>query len=110
APTDPDVLELVGRLRVEVGPLPIAIGQLELVLAREPAFAEARYSLARARALEGFWEDVDALLSSGPVDVSQRIPLLLNRGRLLVWRRDRGRSAAFVNEVEQLIPSLPERH
>jgi serine/threonine-protein kinase len=91
APGDPDVLELLGRLRAEVGPLDAAAGHLAVVLAREPAFTEARLTLARVHALRGAWSDVDALLGPAPADVAARVPHVLTRARLLGWTGDRAR-------------------
>jgi eukaryotic-like serine/threonine-protein kinase len=105
SPTDPDVLELLGRLRAEVGPPAMAIEHLELVLAREPNFMEARNTLARLHALQRDWSKVAGALGPEPSEPSQRVPFLLMEARLLMWRQDeaaRERAAARLEEIADL--------
>jgi hypothetical protein len=105
SPTDPDVLELLGRLRGEVGPIEPAIEHLEVVLAREPTFSEARNTLARLHALQRDWTKVDVALGPEPTDPTQRVPFLLMEARLLMWRPDktaRARAAERLREIEDL--------
>ncbi|MDB4936615.1 MAG: hypothetical protein JWP87_3587 [Labilithrix sp.] len=105
SPNDPDVLEMLGRLRAEVGPLDIAIRNLELALAREPSFAEARLTLSRVWALLGDRERSDTTL--GPVgdDATDRMSHLLAAVRLGLWWRDRTRLEALVPVVAALDPT-----
>jgi serine/threonine-protein kinase len=105
SPTDPDVLELLGRLRAEVGPIDAAIEHLELVLAREPNFTEARNTLARLHALQSDWAKVDAALGPEPTEPTQRVPFILMEARLLMWRNDdaaRERATKRLRQIDDL--------
>lgn len=82
-----------------------AIEHLEVVLAREPNFREARNTLARLHALQREWDKVDIALGPEPADATQRIPFLLMEARLLMWRQDRtaqARAAERMGELEEL--------
>ncbi len=109
APNDPDVLELLGRLRAEVGPLDDAALHLGLVLAREPTFAEARLTLARVHALRGQWSEVDLVLGDIPTDIGARVPHLLTRSRLLLWRGDVGRAMELRGKLADMELRVRER-
>jgi TolB-like protein/predicted Ser/Thr protein kinase len=106
APNDPDVHEMLGRLRAEVGPLDIAIRELELALAREPSFAEARFTLARVWALLGDRDKSETTL--GPVgnDAAERMSHLLTALRFALWWKDRARLAELAPIVAALDPTV----
>jgi serine/threonine-protein kinase len=108
APHDPDVLEMLGRLRAEVGPLETAVQQLEAALAREPYFAVARATLARTVALLGDHAATRTSLGPVPEDVSERIPHVLTSVRLALWWRDRRWLAELAPVVARLDPKLRE--
>jgi eukaryotic-like serine/threonine-protein kinase len=109
APSDTDVLELLGRLQSEVGPLDEALAHLEVVLAREPTFAEARYTATRAHALLGDWARAEALLGPEPIDPAGRVPHLLTRARLLLWRADRRGAAELGRRFAEIHAGPRER-
>ena len=91
APQDPDVLEMAGRMRAEVGPLERAIENLDAALAREPRFAEGRYTMARACALLGDRRTAEDTIGPPPSDPMELVPHLLTSARLALWWKDRPR-------------------
>ena len=106
APGDPDVLEMLGRLRVEIGPLEAGIENLESVLEREPLHAEARYTKARAWALLGDRARAEASLGPRPKDMAARVPHLLTSARLAMWWADASLAPELMRAMEDLGPRV----
>jgi len=102
APDDADVLEMLGRLRAEVGPLSLALEQLGAALVREPASAEARYSLARVHALRGDVAECERTLGAPPTEAGARVPYFLTAARFAMWSRNPQRSAELLAAMEGL--------
>jgi len=77
---------LRGRILAEIGPLETAARHLQRALELNPYAYNARWDLARVRALRGTWSRVDDLLAR-PVDSDlQTVLRYANRTRLDVWR------------------------
>jgi len=102
APDDADVQEMLGRLRIEIGPLETAIEHLRTALLLEPRSAEARHTLARAYALRGDDEACVATLGPVPTEPGERVPHLLVASRLAMWSRDPKRIAELGPAVAAL--------
>lgn len=109
APDDPDVLEMLGRIRAEVGPLETAVEHLSAALVREPSFREARYTLARAWALLGDRERCKSTLGPAPTDAAERVPWVLNGARLALWWSDRRPQLSLAASVASLGPEVRAR-
>ncbi len=86
---------LIGRMRVEVGPVHDGIAALDRALALDPALRAARYDRARSYALLGDDEAAASLLADrDAIDVQPKATLA---ARLAMWRSDPAR----------WLPSLP---
>jgi eukaryotic-like serine/threonine-protein kinase len=86
APLLAEAHELLGRLRLEVGPLDAAIAAMERALGLDPLLLTARLELAKAMAMRGDFAAAHRLVASAPAgDVSARGPFL---ARLLAWSND----------------------
>lgn len=96
APSDVDALELVGRIRAEVGPSEVAEALLESALARAPGFAVARHTLARVVALRGDYAALDRLLAQPPTADAERVPYYLTHARFALWRGDAARAVELL--------------
>lgn len=110
APDDPDVLEMLGRIRAEVGPLEMAVQHLSTALVREPSFREARYTLARAWALLGDRDQCKSALGPSPADAAERVPYVLNAARLALWWNDRTPQLPLAASIASLGPEVRARH
>jgi serine/threonine-protein kinase len=106
APEDADVLEMIGRLRAEVGPLSVAAEQLGGALTREPAAAEARYSLARVHALLGDVAECERTLGAPPSAPGAQVPHFLTAARLAMWSGSSRRVDELLAAIEGLAPEL----
>jgi serine/threonine-protein kinase len=102
SPQSVDAQEMLGRVLVEVGRPEAGIERLELVMALEPRSMQLRYDMARTHALLGDWPQAEALLEERPVEPALMARYWTLRGRLLMWRPDPERVAAYAAEVGSL--------
>ncbi len=110
-PNDADVLDALGRLRAEVGPLDVARERLEAALSRNPALPDARATLARVAQLEGDFKGALATLGPRPPHRVELVPYLLNYSRMLLWQRDKVLAAALLAELpvmEEAVSSVKD--
>jgi len=99
APYLPEAHELLGRLRLEVGPLDEGIAASERALRLDPLLVSARLELARGLGLRGDFESALTLVTTAPDgDLAARGPFV---ARLLAWSGEPARWAAH------LPPSMP---
>ncbi len=104
SPDDTDVLELLGRVRSEVGPLAQAIENLDAALAREPRRAEARGTLVRAWALLGEKQRAEDRLGEVPTSVNESVAYALTRLRLALWWREPANADDLAEAVAGFLP------
>lgn len=88
APGYVDAQILVGKVLMELGPLDEAIRHLEAAHTNDPNAFNARWELARARALQRNWIEVDALLSLPVDEADHRFMRGIARARTDMWRDD----------------------
>jgi serine/threonine-protein kinase len=105
SPQDPDVLEMVGRLRSEVGPLAVAAANLEEAFTREPRLVVARHTLARAWAMLGDRQRAEESLGPQPSDPDALVPYAITRLRLSLWWAERCPGPELVRACASLRPS-----
>jgi hypothetical protein len=105
SPHDPDVLEMIGRLRSEVGPLDVAAANLEEALAREPRLSVARHTLARTWAMLGDRKRAEESLGPQPSDTDALVPYAITRLRLSLWWAERCAGRDFARACASLRPS-----
>jgi eukaryotic-like serine/threonine-protein kinase len=74
--------EQLGRMLLEAGHLDAGLSRLEEALSLAPHLRSADWQIARARALEGEWEDYERLVAA---DTEGN---LVARLRFVCWRRD----------------------
>jgi hypothetical protein len=104
SPRHPDVLEMLGRLRSEIGPLDLAGANLEDALAREPRLTVARQSLARVHALLGNRQRAHESLGPIPSDPEALVPYAVTRVRLSMWLGERHAQPELVRVSASLRP------
>ncbi len=86
APYLPEGYELIGRIRLEVGPLDDGIAIMERALTLDPLLLTARLELARGLGLRGDFDAARQLVVTAPDgDLAARGPFV---ARLLGWSRD----------------------
>ena len=83
APYLPEAYELLGRLRLEVGPLESGVAAMDRALALDPLLLTSRLELARGRGLLGDFAGARELLAGAPAgDIAARAPFIV---RLMGW-------------------------
>ena len=103
APYLPEAYELLGRLRLEVGPLDEGIAATERALRLDPLLVTSRLELARGLGLRGDFESALNLVATAPDgDRAARGPFV---ARLLSWSREPARWAAHLPPTMPLIAS-----
>jgi serine/threonine-protein kinase len=86
APLLAEAHELLGRLRLEVGPLDAGIASMERAIALDPLLLTPRLELARAMGLRGDFAAARQLIATAPAgDLTARGPFI---ARLLGWSGD----------------------
>ncbi len=105
SPEDPDVLEMLGRLRSEVGPLALAAANLEEAVAREPRLSVARQTLARTWAMLGDRRRAEETLGPPPSDQDALVPYAILRLRLSLWWAEQSAAPELARACEALRPS-----
>ena len=86
APLLAEAHELLGRMRLEIGPLEAGVTALERAIALDPLLLTPRLELARAMGLRGDFATARQLVASAPSgDISARGPFI---ARLLGWSGD----------------------
>ena len=104
SPQDPDVLAMLGRVRAEVGPLELAITNLEDALALEPRLTVARQTMARAWALLGDRRRAEESLGPQPSDPDELVPHAFTRLRLALWWAEASTAPELVSACAALRP------
>ena len=101
APYLPEAYELLGRLRLEVGPLDEGIAATERALRLDPLLVSSRLELARGLGLRGDFEAALTLVATAPDgDRAARGPFV---ARLLSWSREPARWAAHLPPMMPMI-------
>jgi TolB-like protein len=101
SPYLPEAHELLGRLRLEVGPLDVGIAATERALALDPLLVTSRLELARGLGLRGDFEAALTLVATAPDgDRAARGPFV---ARLLAWSREPARWAAHLPPMMPLV-------
>ena len=96
-----EAYELLGRIRLEAGPLDQAITAMERALALDPLLQTARFELAKAKGLHGDFAKAHELLASIPeADRAGRAPFVM---RLTSWS---GNTAAWLDVMP--VESAPD--
>jgi len=86
APFLPEAWELLGRLRLETGPLEVAVTTMERALSLDPLLLTTRLELAKAMGMRGDFAAAHALVASAPSgDLAARGPFV---ARLMGWSQD----------------------
>jgi TolB-like protein len=98
APRSADANELYGRVMCEAGRPDegIACGQLAMTL--EPGLEGLRYETARVRALQGRWEEADAIFAQLPEGSLTNI-YWISRWRVVLWKGDRALAESLLAYV-----------
>jgi serine/threonine-protein kinase len=118
APLMAEAQELLGRLRLEVGPLDAGISAMERAIGLDPLLLTPRLELARAMGLRGDFATARHLVATAPAgDLSARGPLI---ARLLGWSGDvagwsdllprRSELPGAANFVDEVIAMLLSGH
>ena len=101
SPYLPEAHELLGRLRLEVGPLDEGIAATERALALDPLLVTSRLELARGLGLRGDFERALTLVATAPDgDRAARGPFV---ARLLAWSHEPARWAAHLPPMTPLV-------
>jgi serine/threonine-protein kinase len=86
SPDNVDAHELVGQLRLEVGPIDVALAHLKTTLDLDSGVYKARWELSHAYALSARFDEADALLAVEVADDGQRRVRDAMRSRFDLWR------------------------
>ncbi len=107
APSAPETIEMVGRLRLETGQLERALKELEAALALEPMLINSRIDRIRIHALLGDFPRVlallDAELQTDPGNQSNGVL----RARLSLWNQDVEKTLHKLELPQDLVPNTP---
>jgi eukaryotic-like serine/threonine-protein kinase len=101
SPQSADANELCGRLLSEAGRPDEGIARGQLAMSIEPGLEGIRYEIARVRALEGNWEEADAIFATLPEGLLANI-YWISRWRVVLWKGDRELASRLLAHVADL--------
>ncbi|HUS27530.1 MAG TPA: protein kinase, partial [Kofleriaceae bacterium] len=85
APYFAEAHEQLGRMLLEAGYVDAALARLDDAIAIAPKLRSARWEIARARALEGNWDEYERIVAQL---LAEQVDRPLSRARYAWWRQD----------------------
>jgi TolB-like protein len=101
SPQSADLVDLYGRIAVEVGRPEQGISFLRTAVALEPDIYRARADIAKVSALLGDYRECDAFFAATPASESAKSTFWFYASRLACWRGDAAWSAELLERAER---------